>query len=139
MSRAEIVERKGVAFVSGPENVEMFCELARPLRDQFQSRFLAATARCETVPLPQHRELRKSSSSLGFEMPAMKLCYSRLILPTVLVSNGKHYSPETIFKRWQRCFQKQRCLEEWTGLNTTRARSWDRYVKPGKILRLYAF
>src|SRR5262249_46811613 len=108
VSRAEIVERKGVAFVSKPENAEMSCELTRPLRGQFQASFLAATARYETVPLPQHRELRKSSSSLSFEMPIMKLCYSRLILPTVLVSNGKHYSPQTIFKRWQRCFQKQR-------------------------------
>ena len=53
----EIVERKGVGFVSEPENVEARCAAlsclaqARPLREQFRSKCLAAAARYDRTAL----------------------------------------------------------------------------------------
>jgi hypothetical protein len=56
-----------------------------------------------------------------------------------LGEHGKHYSPESIFKRWERCFQTHRrhnnmeWIEPWaTGL-------LDRYLETRETLHLYAF
>jgi hypothetical protein len=49
------------------------------------------------------------------------------------------HSPETIFKRWQRCFQKQRLFGTLQWIKPYPPILLDRYVKTGEMLHLYAF
>lgn len=56
-----------------------------------------------------------------------------------LGEHGKHYTPESIFKRWQRCFRKHRrfCHMDW--IEPYAQRLLERYVATGQTLHLYAF
>jgi hypothetical protein len=56
-----------------------------------------------------------------------------------LGEHGKHYSPETIFKRWQRCFQKHRLYGRMQWIEPYARTLLNRYVKTGDTLHLYAF
>jgi hypothetical protein len=55
-----------------------------------------------------------------------------------LDEHGKHYTPETIFKRWQRIFQKQRRLGRYTWVEPWPARLLERYLQTRDVLHLYA-
>ena len=61
----------------------------------------------------------ESSSSPGFELPVMKLCYSRSILPTALVSMANIIPRRRFSSAGSDAFRSSACLEEWTGLNPT--------------------
>ena len=69
--------------------------------------------------------------------------YEELLQPldfaNCLGEHGKHYSPETIFKRRQRCFQKHRLFGNMQWIEPYPRVLLDRYVKTGEILHLYAF
>ncbi len=56
-----------------------------------------------------------------------------------LGEHGKHYTAETIFKRWQRCFQKHRMFGRMEWIEPYARRLLDRYVATGETLHLYAF
>ena len=56
-----------------------------------------------------------------------------------LGEHGKHYTPETIFIRWQRCFQKHRLFGRMEWIEPYARTLLDRYVKTGETLHLYAF
>lgn len=58
---------------------------------------------------------------------------------TCLGEHGKHYTPETIFKRWQLCFQKHHRLHNMAWIEPYAQRLLERYVKTGATLHLYAF
>jgi hypothetical protein len=69
---------------------------------------------------------------------------------TCLGEHGKHYTPETIFKRWQRCFQKHHHFGTWEGIEPYCRLKWawvepyprkllQRYLATGAPLHLYAF
>jgi hypothetical protein len=66
--------------------------------------------------------------------------YEELLQPldfaNCLGEHGKHYSPETIFKRWQRCFQKHRLFGNMQWIEPYPRVLLDRYVKTGEILHL---
>jgi hypothetical protein len=65
--------------------------------------------------------------------------YEELLQPldfaNCLGEHGKHYSPETIFKRWQRCFQKHRLLGNMQWIEPYPRVLLDRYVKTGEIFQ----
>jgi hypothetical protein len=52
--------------------------------------------------------------------------------------HGKHYTPEMIFKRWQRIFQKHMELGQRQWIEPWPRRLLDRYIENGKTLDLYA-
>jgi len=56
-----------------------------------------------------------------------------------LGEHGKHYTPETIFKRWQRCFQKHRRFSNMAWIEPYARRLLERYVATGETLHLDAF
>jgi hypothetical protein len=56
-----------------------------------------------------------------------------------LGEHGKHYNPATIFKRWQRCFQKHHKHGRLTWIEPYARRLLHRYVVTGETLHLYAF
>ena len=56
-----------------------------------------------------------------------------------LGEHGKHYTPDTIFKRWQRCFQKHRLFGDMEWIEPYARSLLDRYVATGETLHLYAF
>jgi hypothetical protein len=56
-----------------------------------------------------------------------------------LGEHGKHYTPSTIFKRWQRCFQKHHRFGNMTWIEPYAHRLLERYVETGGTLHLYAF
>ena len=56
-----------------------------------------------------------------------------------LGEHGKHYSPATIFNRWQRCFQKHRLFGRMPWIEPYARSLLDRYVQTGETLHLYAF
>ena len=69
--------------------------------------------------------------------------FTALLLPfgdrsTCLGEHGKHYTPETIFKRWQRMFQKRRESDNVAWIDPWARRLLDRYVATGEVLHLYA-
>lgn len=55
-----------------------------------------------------------------------------------LGEHGKHYTPKTIFKRWQRCFQKYHELDRLKWVEPWPQRLLDRYLETRKPLHLYA-
>jgi len=67
-----------------------------------------------------------------------------LVLPTnegdavCLGEHGKHYSPRTIFLRWQRLFHKHNELGNLTWLDPWPARLLERYMKTRDRVHLYA-
>jgi hypothetical protein len=69
--------------------------------------------------------------------------YEALIQPLkrahCLGEHGKYYNPETIFKRWQRCFQKHRLFGRMEWIEPYARILLDRYVSTGETLHLYAF
>jgi hypothetical protein len=56
-----------------------------------------------------------------------------------LGEHGKHYTPETIFKRWQRCFQKHRLYGRMGWIEPYAQRLLSRYVETREPIHLYAF
>lgn len=56
-----------------------------------------------------------------------------------LGEHGKHYTPQTIFKRWQRCFQKHGEYGNMAWIEPYARRLLDRYAASGQTLHLYAF
>lgn len=69
--------------------------------------------------------------------------FTAVLLPfgdrsTCLGEHGKHYTPETIFKRWQRMFQKRRYHEKLAWVDPWPQRLLDRYVESRDIVHLYA-
>jgi hypothetical protein len=56
-----------------------------------------------------------------------------------LGEHGKHYTPETIFKRWQRCFRNRRLFGGMRWIEPYPRKLLDRYVQTGELLHLYAF
>jgi hypothetical protein len=58
---------------------------------------------------------------------------------TCLGEHGKHYTPETIFIRWQRCFQKHLQGGYMSWIEDYPPRLLDRYFKSRDPLHLYAF
>jgi hypothetical protein len=56
-----------------------------------------------------------------------------------LGEHGKHYTPETIFKRWQRCFQTHRLFGRMGWIEPYAQRLLDRYLASRETLHLYAF
>lgn len=56
-----------------------------------------------------------------------------------LGEHGKHYTPETIFKRWQRLFQKHQQMGHLTWIEPWPQRLLDRYLESRETLHLYAF
>lgn len=58
---------------------------------------------------------------------------------TCLGEHGKHYSPETIFKRWQRNFQKHHRLHNMAWIEPYARRLLERYMETRTTLHLYAF
>lgn len=56
-----------------------------------------------------------------------------------LGEHGKHYTLETIFKRWQRCFQKHRLFGNMDWIEPYARRLLDRYLATRESLHLYAF
>jgi hypothetical protein len=56
-----------------------------------------------------------------------------------LGEHGKHYTPQTIFKRWQRCFQKYHRYPHMAWIEPYACRLLERYVATGETLHLYAF
>jgi hypothetical protein len=56
-----------------------------------------------------------------------------------LGEHGKHYTPETIFKRWQRLFQKQRQVGNLDFIEPWPEKLLDRYVKTRDNVHLYAW
>jgi hypothetical protein len=69
--------------------------------------------------------------------------YDALVQPLkrsyCLGEHGKHYTPETIFKRWQRSFQKHRMFGKGDWIEPYARTLLDRYVISGEMLHLYAF
>ena len=70
--------------------------------------------------------------------------YRVILLPlsdrsTCMGEHGKHYTPESIFKRWQRCFQKHQQYSHMAWIEPYAHSLLDRYVATGKTLHLYAF
>jgi len=55
-----------------------------------------------------------------------------------LGEHGKHYSPASIFNRWQRLFQKHRALGNSGWVRPYARRLLDRYARTGSTLHLYA-
>jgi hypothetical protein len=55
-----------------------------------------------------------------------------------LGEHGKHYTCETIFKRWERIFQKQRSLGRCGWVEPWPARLLGRYLETRNIVHLYA-
>ena len=55
-----------------------------------------------------------------------------------LGEHGKHYTPETIFKRWQRLFQKHRALRKNHWVRPYAKSLMERYARTGSRLHLYA-
>jgi hypothetical protein len=62
-----------------------------------------------------------------------------LEITSCLGEHGKHYSPETIFKRWQRCFQKHRLFGRMPWIEPYVRTLLDRYIQTRETLHLYAF
>jgi hypothetical protein len=58
---------------------------------------------------------------------------------TCLGEHGKHYTPETIFKRWQRCFQKHQQYGNMKWIEPYAQSLLDRYLETREIQHLYAF
>jgi hypothetical protein len=56
-----------------------------------------------------------------------------------LGEHGKHYTPRTIFQRWQRCFQKHRLFGRMDWIEPYAQTLLARYVETGEVLHLYAF
>ena len=56
-----------------------------------------------------------------------------------LGEHGKHYTPKTIFKRWQRCFQKHHRYGNMAWVEPYARKLLDRYVASGETMHLYAF
>jgi hypothetical protein len=56
-----------------------------------------------------------------------------------LGEHGKHYTAETIFKRWQRCFKQHRLFGRMQWIEPYVPKLLDRYVRTGELLHLYAF
>ena len=56
-----------------------------------------------------------------------------------LGEHGKHYTPETIFKRWQRCFQKNQRYPHMAWIEPYAQTLLNRYVASGNTVHLYAF
>jgi len=56
-----------------------------------------------------------------------------------LGEHGKHYTPKTIFKRWQRCFQKHHRYGNMAWVEPYARSLLDRYVASGETVHLYAF
>jgi len=55
-----------------------------------------------------------------------------------LGEHGKHYTPETIFRRWQRLFHKRNELNNLSWLDPWPRRLLDRYIRTQEPLHLYA-
>ena len=55
-----------------------------------------------------------------------------------LGEHGKHYTPETIFKRWQRLFQKNRALRKNHWVRPYAKSLMERYARTGSQLHLFA-
>ncbi len=55
-----------------------------------------------------------------------------------LGEHGKHYTPATIFKRWQRLFQKNRALHKNHWVRPYAKSLLERYARTGSTLHLYA-
>ncbi len=55
-----------------------------------------------------------------------------------LGEHGKHYTPETIFKRWQRMFQKHRALRRNHWVRPYAKSLMERYARTGSQVHLYA-
>jgi len=85
------------------------------------------TASCEIEQLSRLR-------AAGYEADLQPMQSDRC-----LGEHGKHYSPETIFKRWQRCFQKHRLFGRMPWIEPYARSLLDRYVQTGETLHLYAF
>jgi hypothetical protein len=68
--------------------------------------------------------------------------YDALVQPLhtsqCLGEHGKHYTPRTIFKRWQRCFQKHRLFGRMDWIESYPQTLLERYVETGETLHLYA-
>jgi hypothetical protein len=56
-----------------------------------------------------------------------------------LGEHGKHYNPETIFRRWQRLFQKHHHYGNLAWIEPYARKKLDRYIATGEALDLYAF
>jgi len=110
------------------------CDTGRPIyglkiyRHQIVKQFpYRDTASIETDQLAR---IRAAGFSLDLLPIEESLC---------LGEHGRHYTPRTIFKRWQRMFEKHvrvadsRWIEEWP------ARLLDRYMQTREPLHLYAF
>jgi hypothetical protein len=58
---------------------------------------------------------------------------------TCLGEHGGQYTPETIFKRWQRHFQKHHQIGNMTWIEPWPQRLLDRYLESRDLVHLYAF
>lgn len=85
------------------------------------------TASCEIEQLARLR-------TAGYEVVLQPLENAKC-----LGEHGKHYTPETIFKRWQRCFQKHRLYGRMPWIEPYARTLLDRYFRTGQTLHLYAF
>lgn len=85
------------------------------------------SASCETEQLERLR-------AAGYEIVLQPLEDAKC-----LGEHGKHYTPETIFKRWQRCFQKHRLYGRMGWIEPYARGLLDRYRTTGQTLHLYAF
>lgn len=69
--------------------------------------------------------------------------YDALVQPLnsshCLGEHGKHYTPQTIFQRWQRCFQKHRLFGRMPWIEPYAQTLLARYRETGELLHLYAF
>jgi hypothetical protein len=134
------VQALRTSIASAPKNVAGFCA---PLWDCDAQRAIygvkiyrlsivkqfpySNTASCE---IEQFARLRAA----GYEG-----LWPPLDFANCLGEHGKHYTPETIFKRWQRCFQKHRLFGNMQWIEPYPRILLDRYVKTREVLHLYAF
>jgi glycosyltransferase involved in cell wall biosynthesis len=112
------------------------CHLDRPLwgvkayRHDILRRFpFKDTLSCE---IQQLDELAKE----GFDVLTLPLRWNRR---ECFGEHGKHFTPRTIFERWERIMQKRRALRRLHWLQPWPARLLKRYVRTGSELDLYAF
>jgi glycosyltransferase involved in cell wall biosynthesis len=111
------------------------CDVERPLlgikiyRHEIVKRFpYQDTLSCEVTQLRQMASAGHHALVLPTEGPEV-VC---------LGEHGKHYSPRTIFQRWQRLFQKRNELGNLHWLDPWPERLLERYVKTRGRVHLYA-
>jgi hypothetical protein len=125
---------------SAPRNIAMSCA---PLWDCDAQRTIYGV-KIYRFAIVKQFPYRNTASCEVEQLARLRVAgYEALLQPldfaNCLGEHGKHYSPETIFKRWQRCFQMHRLFGRMGWIEPYPRTLLDRYVKTGEILHLYAF